>query len=455
MRKKLFTILTISLLSLSIVGCNDNNNASNDRIETILNSLYKGVHLIGSINEEATFLTGYNGTITDEKASTKYDIDYTYENREVTGLERKVYAYEADESRYEWANDLLVEGEDGYAYYNELSYDNTIVNVAASNGSGLDVNYGYFCDNPFRYLNSSDFEKIDDNTYELERKKASHFASKLFSPIDDVFDEVIKKATFTFDKDILTKIEIEPVQIEAYDTFGIDNRYYLLDTKVELNVSDIGTASIKRLETKPHKDEHNALNEAFDKIQDNYTLNIAYDFKLDNVEQETIYYQFYYTKDGLFWKCDNLSDPTEADLLIKYNEDGTTTPYAYDVASQSFTTSAAQSNYGSLFNAPKELYIPLVKEVAAEVFNYNSENQEYHICDELKTFIGIECFIPSCVAIRELNGYGTDCVVKLDNNSLSEVAISYYRRDSFSDETGTFTLTYSNVGTTVLPYSFS
>lgn len=457
MKRKCIAILS-SILTILTLGSCQNNNQGKDVLESTLESLAKGVHLEGKIDETASFLSGYQGTLTGEKTSTRYDIDYTFENRDLTGIERKVYAYEQDGTRYEWANDTLVEGEDGLAYYNELGYENKIVNVPATNGTNLDVNYGYFCDNPFRYLNASDFTKVDDNTYNLDRKKASYVASKLFSSIDEVFDEVIDSAKFTFNNNTLTNIELQPKQMETYDTFGIENRYFLLDAKAEIQVSKIGDASITRLETRPHLDVHDPLNSAFKAINDNYTLDITYNFKMDNVSQEPIYYKFYYTKDGLFWKCDNETNPTEADLLIKYNDkDDTTTPYGYDSENNKFTTSAALSNgYSQLVNAPKSLYVPIVNGVAGEIFDFDSSKNEYHIYEALKTYIGADCFVPSCASIRELNGYGTDCVIKLkQDNSLDKIDISYYRRDSFSDESGTFTLSYSNVGTTSLPYSFN
>ncbi len=455
MKKNIVMTLSFCLLTLGLSACN--KNANDDMLTKMIDGLAKGVRIEGKIDETANFLTGYHGQVTGEMATTRFDVDYVFENRDLNGFERKVYAYEADGTRYSLVNDVLIEGQDGLAYYNELGYENKIVDVPATNGNGLDVNFGYFCDNPFRYLSKNDFTKINKNTYQLERKKASFIASKLFSSVDSIFDEVIKVATFTFENETLTNIEFQPVQIETYDTFGIDNRYFLLDARVQLQVSKIGTASVYRQSVRPHYESHTPLNNAFKEIQDNYTLNIAYDFKLDNVSQETVYYQFNYTEDGLFWKCDQGSQPTEADLLIRYDDNDLTTPYSYDAATEKFTTEAAVVNgYQALFNANKDLYVPIVSDVAAEVFDYSANQDAYHINVALQSFIGIECFIPACVAIDYLNGYGTDCVVTLDEEQhLDTIEISYYRRDSFSDESGTFTLSYSNVGTTTLPYDFN
>lgn len=452
MKRNIAIALSICLLSLGLASCGDKTEKV-DMLSKTVEDLASGVKISGRIDETAKFLNGRGGSVTGETAQTRYDFEYVFENRDTNGFERKLYGFEGDGTRYNLVNEVLIEGQDGLAYYNELGYENKIVDVPAEASNGDDVNFGYFCDNPFRYLSRNDFTKIDNNTYNLERKKASFIASKLFSTVDVIFDEVIKTAKFYFEDSKLVSIVFEPKQIETYDTFGLDNRYFLLDAKATIQVSDIGTATITRQSVRPHYEEHDALNVAFDEIEDNYTLDVVYNFKIDN-QPDSVHYKFYYTKNGVFWDCGGDDVATTADLLIRYNNNGTIVPYGYDEANDKFTTAAA-SDFSSLFNAPKEVFVPVVSDVAAEVFDFNKNTNEYHVNPALQSFIGIECFIPSCVAEQYLNGYGTDCVVTLNENHLNQITVSYYRRDSFSDRSGEYILTYSNVGTTTLPYSFS
>lgn len=455
--KKLSLIALCGATLLALASCGKDTNDSKE-VRNALDKFNEGVTISGTINEKARFLTASSvlgGTLNGDIAETSYDYTFKFENKEITGIERLVTGYEADGSSYIQNNDVYAEGDDGYLYYLELNYKNEIEKVLATDSAGFKVNYGSFFDNPFFYLNEKDFTKIKDGEYSLNLKKASYVASQLFGDIDSIFYSVIESATVTIENDEIKTITLRPSTIETYETVNYENVYFLLDATATLTFSNIGNTSITKPTPKTHKTEHEALGNAFKAIKDNYTLTLSFEF---DDEDKPIVSKYYYTKDAIYGQWgDGITPSALNDVLLVINDDKkTVTPWGYNEADSSWShQNAMQNGFSSLDGADKNIFIPVVSEVAPEIFDYDATTQSYSVVKELENYIGAVCFIPSPDCIRELDGYGTGCEVFLNNGALDRIEIGFNFNNGFYSSSGKVVASFSDLNTTVLPFGIT
>ena len=98
-----------------------------------------------------------------------------------------------------------------------------------------------------------------------------------------------------------------------------------------------------------------------------------------------------------------------------------------------------------------DVFRPIIAGVAPEIFEYDAEEDAYHICKEIAPYIGYDCFVPAIAAPQELIGYGTVCTIKLSVGIIDVIIVEFYYNNSFVERIGTITLDFSNIGTTSLP----
>lgn len=427
-----------------------------DVIKTTLEGLRNGFAFDGDVNLKAT----YENTSLGETVSQR-PVQYTYENAEKTAIQRKIYSIEEDGTKYLDDNEVLVEGEDGSAYYMELDYTNKVAEIQAVDSLDTPINYGLELGNPFAYIIESDFTKVNDTTYSLSKEKAAFFVSKLFGFLDDVFYTIPQEATFTFENETLKNIKIIPGTLDDQITIGYSTEPYTVSAVVDLDISDIGTARVDVPEVKEHKPEHDALGVALKKFGKNYTTKAKYTqvtTNLMNLQMSKFdyYYNMYFADDYLFYQAGYDKDATSYnkvnDVLLSYDDDGTFTAYGLNEVNNTWTQQAAASNGLSPYSNLYTYYlIPEIANVAPEIFEYNEKTGLYECCDELIGHIGAYCFIPPLENEEPYNGYGDKCTIKLEGDTITQIVISFYYNNSFNEMVGTFTFDYSDFGTTTLP----
>lgn len=464
MKKRLLLILA----GVMITGCSS-ASSSKSTVSKMLKSLRQGFKLEGEIKQNCQYLTGSTsagGKINGKTASNTYKQEIIFENSTEKCYSTKLYqeVESENESGETITEDSLVyetsmfEGEDGYAYYYDMDINNTIVKRSMKDSSNLSLNYGYYYSNPFELILEDDLTKIDNNTYSLAKNKASFAASILFGIADDAFYGVIDSFILNVEGSTLKSIEVKPAQLETsstdYETYS--QVYYLLDNVATFDVSEISTAKIYKPTVREHTSDHDRLQTAIDKIGTNFTLTRELHSYINGVEGDTETLVLYYDGTNIYYKAvvegfENTIDSSNDVLVYQKEGETTLTAYGYDDASLTFTESAG-SSFSQLNGYTYDVYLPVFNGVAAEIFDKTGDNQ-YSICDDMKTYIGALAFVPPMGSVEYLDGYGTGCDISLtDDDSIDMIQFSYEYGSSLYSDIGTVDIYIDNVGTTVIPF---
>ena len=466
MKKKnlLIAVASLALAIPTLASCNNTSSSSSEdkqssELATIIEKLRNGFSLDGTMYEVSHTLTGYNGTETGTTTDTTYNVHYAFEKAEDRpSAERNIY-----NSTGTVVNDVCIEGDDGYVYYADINYKNEVEYFQATSSSQA-INYGLLLDNPFNYILESDFTLKEGNTYSLDLKKASFFTYRILGVADTIYDGVISSFDFTIDGDQI-KLKIVPNQLnnQYYTDSTYTNVYYNLTSETNLTLTNLGTATVNLPKTKEHKEEHDRLARALAKINNNYTIDLTYDGRSvgysGSVDETELHHKYYYTNEGSFIKFGEGTEiDSVSDVLMKYDTDGDSIiPYGYNAATDTWTQSAGMSNFYNMVGMSKSVIKPIINGVAPELFTYDEELNAYTICDELKTVIGVDCFVPQIDAEADyLDGYGTSCIIYMDGDSdnIDRIVVTDYFDNTFMQREETYTMKISNVDSTTLPYAF-
>jgi hypothetical protein len=439
MKKKnlLIAVASLALAIPTLASCNNTSSSSSEgnqssEIATIIEKLRNGFSLDGTMYEVSHTLTGYNGTETGTTSDTTYNVHYAFEKAEDRpSAERNIY-----NSNGTVVNDVCIEGDDGYVYYADINYKNEVEYFQATSSSQA-INYGLLLDNPFNYI---------------------------LGVADTIYDGVISSFDFTIDGDQV-KLKIVPNQLnnQYYTDSSYNNVYYNLTSETNLTLTNLGTATVNLPKTKEHKEEHDRLARALAKINNNYTIDLTYDGRSvgysGSVDEAELHHKYYYTNEGAFIKFGEGEEiDSVSDVLMKYDTDGDSIiPYGYNAATDTWTQSAGMSSFYNMVGMSKSVIKPIINGVAPELFTYDEELNAYTICDELKTVIGVDCFVPAIDAEADyLDGYGTSCIIYMDGDSdnIDRIVVTDYFDNTFMQREETYTMKISNVDSTTLPYAF-
>jgi hypothetical protein len=210
------------------------------------------------------------------------------------------------------------------------------------------------------------------------------------------------------------------------------------DYEATFDVKDIGSAKVEKAKPREVKPEHAALQAAFDAFAcNNYTINMYILFT--NQEDEELgenFFWYYYDGDELYISFDyfqNEPNLTGGDYF-KPNQNG-----MYNVGGQMVTY--------------KQL-MPVLTDVKAELFDYNPDTDTYKVCKEMVSYIGSIALVPPISTIGvELSLDITDNFeIKLGNDgNIEYIDFSYEYEQVLYTEFANARMTFSNIGTTVIP----
>ena len=457
MEKKFIISSLIGLLSISsFVGCDSNVSSSNQitsssnnglttekaRINEMIESLRNGIAFEGEIVQKRHILDGYFGNKTGNVEVVEFNAEYIFEMSNENGYSSIVTIDEGNGEEL-IINNQVFEGEDGYAYFYDLNYDNTVDKYPIMDiQTGAKVNFGYYCLNPFDYLLAEDFIKVSENTYTLNKGKAAFFAANIFGQVDPAFNRVIDTCEFILEGSTLKSFKFVPQEThnQYTDYEELKAIYYYAENIATFDVTKIGAqAIVPKPQPKETKEEHAALQNAFSKFENkNFTSYLYIDYVDgygDKLGENHLYY--YYDGEALYFSAtEDQSEPDSInDMYLKPNANGL------------ISIDGTYVTYDQI--------VPKISEVSAAIFNYNSEKDVYSICDELVGYIGYIALVPPITEFSlYLMDYGTGMEVFLnDNDELDRIEFSYLYHDGFNYDDGKVVMKFSNVGTTVLPHN--
>ena len=434
MKKKLIISSFVTLLCLPIFGGCKNDNSSSElgpeakeqeMLQGMLDDLRKGFSFEGGVDHTRIILDGYYGNPTGEQINIRYDAEFVYEMSDENGYSSYITSKQDDKSE-KVVNDIQVfEGNDGYAYFYELNYDNTIKKYPILGEYGDNVNFGYYCMNPFEYILPTDFVKISETTYSLKRTKASFFASSVLIDVNSAFTGLIETCEFTIVDGVLKSFKVIPTQNhdQYTDNDALKAVYYYGQFCAEFEVKNIGSAKVNRPEVRATQEGSAELQNVLNKYTNNFTVNMFLEFFDEGEKFGEHHSWYYYDSETLYFSA--IEDQSEHDPV------------------------------NNLYFEQLPENTPVISGVDANIFDYDSENDIYTICDEMVSYIGAIAFIPQLnVMTYELNGHTTSFELKLNEDKTFIEYIEFeYSYDHYSYiEDGICRVEFHNVGTTVIPH---
>ena len=377
-----------------------------------------------------------NASITD---ATSYPDDYNYMDASETTTAERIYGYinNDDGSQtaackiiYETGEESLVyEGEDGGAYYDELTTQNEIVTTQITD-TAMPVQFAVYYRNPFDYIFASDI----DEDYYLNTDKASFILNEIVG-----VDKPVKSALLTIDsEDRITAID--------YEFYGQISGYQGSDDVITADIASTASvtftyndlATLARVQ--PASNENPALDAAIAEMYSatNYTTYIS-----SNYFDITI--AMYLSDNAMYVHYDAYATgPVEGDIYLKEHAIFAGQYYYY------YFDGASWSNYGTVSLSDLSVYfLPDLANASTALFEY--DHGTYRLIPEAVTYVApyMLFYMYSYQLIDYLYGYGG--YIRLDDEGHIKRVESY---NVYYYYTMTFTQTFTDWGTTSLPAWF-
>ena len=458
--------LILSLLSVFALGSCDNSGENTTTtqpslIEYNLSGLRQGFAFDGTVNQSR--ILGYvdaDGNFRPYESSTEetssYDASFVFQNNNGLVGYHKETTQEYLGAVAEMENYTYFCDEEGYAYQKELNYQNEVIDIyPTSYGRKIPYNANGFY-NPFLIIGEEDIiqNRSESNRFDLNLDKAGIIAENLLYSLNVGFYGTVAEAYFTlglsdyFESFTITMNPRVGVEVEEGDDY--ENLVYRYNNTVTFNISDVSIAAIEtvtQIESKQNYDLQNAL----DKIDDNFTLTVA-----DSAnENDTSSYLFdgssIYVHHGLDGEVDLENDYYLAQSTT--NPNGTLYSYYYD----SETSSYVQGPVTEYSNAYQGYYyykdyLPIVSGISADLFTYDKDNDFYVSDAEAITALS-SCFGIQSAPFRNSNASSATLIaIRLnDNNEIDYVGFAYSYMDETGSHSGVVAYIYSNIGTTENP----
>ncbi len=319
----------------------------------------------------------------------------------------------------------VFEKEDGKAYVRTITMQNKVKDVVYTDDNEQPIIFKDYFYNPFKDLKFSDFTRSGNNVL-LKTTKRDTLASKLFPQADMIYFSSGDTLSFTVKDD---KFDTLTFDVSAgFLDFSVSYRYTLQFTyDVELEIPNITPY--------PHRDEHDDLKEALDKLQDSIRdLNYTTFVSLDGVSSFNIYetYNTIYT---------SAVDETGYTYGLVEENDGM---YYFNYDGEKVTIDHSE-NYGE-----REYYEPSFLNFAPEFFTLYDDGK-YYVEDAFVASVAL-LIAPFNLQYSFYNNAYT-IAITLDNGEISTIEVSFFDMNYFSS--GTYTLEYGAFGTTHLPFSYN
>ncbi len=472
MKKKNLLILILAPLTL-LASCDNKTPTSSetpvtsseesiDKTNKVAYSLYtfsKSVLLSGNITQSRYVAQSQNADGSYVWSSTaetnEYSTSVGFESGERNGIHKSsTQDYQGESITME--DYTYFEDEEGYAYKETLNYKNEVsrdysINLTTSSFAAN----GFY--NPFSILSEEDFT-LKGNQYNLDLSKAEIITNNLLYSLNSGFASSVKEAYFTASGDLFNIFHITMEDYIYYDSsYGY---VYKIVNEVDFIISRGGVYHVPSVSKYASK-ENTSLAKALAKLSSNYTLSVEMNTKNSiSGTLTTTYQDFYFTGNEIY--VHNYDDTTKqnpdktTDFYLAADEDGTLYSYVYNVETSAWEKKAT-TNFPSLYQGKNTYndYFPKASEVSSDLFKYNEENKSYD-AEENAISALISCFYPNVAPFRKsASNSFQDVEIVLDGENVSYVNLpfgySQFDADEVTAISGTYILSYSNIGNTTNP----
>ena len=305
---KQIKLIGLGLASLLLFSCSSSNVSSISPLDESLNKLRAGFQFEGSLVQERTFykdssFTKVDQTIRDESETrSESNFFFTFQK---DGFSRIVTVYDYNYKDFvPYTSGTYFADESGYLYNEYLTNENTIGKKYVYDEFNKVTLSAAAFDNPFIYINSEDFTKVDDLTYTLSNDKLSFIFYRLcgFYSLGTANPPKENKVTVNKNNEI-TKIKYSPDTryVSEYNSSTDSYIYYTIEQTFDFYILNEGKDNLTHIETLPSKELENIeLKNAFDAFDGtNVTLNASY--KSDN-STKISYRDIYYDSTNVYVK---------------------------------------------------------------------------------------------------------------------------------------------------------
>lgn len=445
-RKWLFVLPFSLALSSCIVPSSASaaRDAGEEKLQTFLAQARKGFALKGKKVQKVVDMSG------EALFENEYSYDFQFQTE---GHERIYHVYSYPSSgKTQTETYSLSRSPDGYVAREYINYKNEIAYSKVTDDDGYYSFYDEYFTNPFAIVDAKDFsiqEEEGKTVFTLCQEKLNSFDYFLTGN-----SQPLSSLSLAYDGGSWSVSSLS--SLFTGRTKKEDNTYTRCQWRFESNfsLSDIGTLTLEG--AKPSKTRENvALQNALSSIGDNFTLtcvltltsdpNTPLQTKVSYFDGESYYIDLNADKDNpaedYLYHADPF-DPT--DLLYEYRYDATSKLWIQSPCDES-------SSY-NVSPRTKELFTPHLGDVSVDLFTEGMDRDDYFSCnnDYAASYIGEGFFSEGELLPYFSLGYGDGAKVKVGDGTLTAV-LPFYMPSSSSYIPVTYTITYSNVGSTVLP----
>lgn len=443
-------ILACALPLLALASCAQNIQAGavvekgEGELASFLETARKGFAMKGDKIQKVVDLSG------NALFQNTYSYDYQFDSGDHPKV-KEIYSYPSGGQIVSETMNLS-RSEDGYVSREYVNYKNEIGYSKLADDYGYYSFYDEYFTNPFAMVDASDFaiEAIEGGvSYSLASGKLNafdYFLTGNAQPLSSI-DLVHKGESWS--------IEMTSVVFTGR-TKKDDNEYQRCQWTFvsDLALSNLGEVHLEGA-TPNKKRENVALRNALDSIKDNFTLTCTLSLASDPstpIQTKVSYFdgEAYYidleasdddkTQDYLYHK-----DPfSDSDLLYEYK---------YDSASRLWIQSSKdeESSY-NVDPSTKSLFTPHLGDVSIDLFAEGMDKDDCFAMDNdsAAPYIGEGFFSDGEMLPYYTYGYGAGAKIKVLDEGIA-VSLPFYMPVSSSYVLVNYDITYSHVGTTVLP----
>lgn len=474
--KKSTTLLLLLPLLFTITSCNDNNSSSQTNSKqpidetqtTILENFKKGFKVEGTLNSVKNYFNDseYNvPSTTKQEVKNTYSFTLIYQNdNDYTGIDRRYYRVKDNVKKY--LNGENAYDDNGYVGLNYLDYSNTLQTdgYSSSDGYNQDSYSTSGLINPFLLFKSSDFG-INGNQVILNASKNNLMFNLIFSGLSKYVNLEVPLNEGVFNNDLTsytsTSKEHKSSEYENYTSFYTKTKY-----SIELNFYLIGQANSKdALKEEKDKAENIPLGTALANMANQkisvtrHSITYSGDEKIE--QEETV--KTYNASTDIYMQVYDYaltptspSVPTASDLYLKANASGGLETYVLSSTNEdgSYTFRHDKTNYTDIDGYYAYSAFQPDFNISKDIFNKN-EDGSYSPTEDNLPYIGADCFVPAIASTTEIsNGYITSMKIYLSADSSYIDHIQFlFEEDIYTGYTGEIIVSYSDIGTSAIPFN--
>ncbi len=445
-RKWLFVVP----LSLALASCATPSSVSalvdagHEILRSFLTQARKGFAMKGEKIQKVVDMSG------EALFENTYSYDFQFQSE---GHERinHVYSYPYS-GQTQTETYSLSRSPDGYVAREYVDYKNEIAYSKVTDDDGYYSFYDEYFTNPFAIVDGKDF------AYSAEEGKTVFTLCQTKLNSFDYFltgnSQPLSSLSLSYDGESWSVHSLS--SLFTGRTKKEDGTYIRCQWRFESSfaLSSIGTLTLEG--AKPSKVRENvALENAFASVGDNFTLTCVLTLtsdpstplqtKVSYFDGESYYIDLNADKDDpsedYLYHADPF-DPT--DLLYEYR---------YDESSRLWIQSPCdESSSYNVAPQTKKLFTPHLGDISVDLFTEGMDRDDYFSCDNdyAAAYIGEGFFSDGELLPYFSFGYGDGAKVKVGDGTLTAI-LPFYLPSSSSYTPVTYTITYSHLGSTVLP----